>query len=108
MDTYLSLDDERQYALTPCLTLDQALSIMGQETFDALIIDNRMPPYESYHEPHRKLLESTGFDGPTIVISADIEVPSLGRENRNGDELVIDKADLSYRIREGVLASLVA
>lgn len=107
MDTYLSLDCERQYNLTPCLTLDQAVSALRDDTFDALIIDNRMPPYESYHEPHRKLLETTGFSGPTVVISADVEVPGLDRENRNGNELVIDKAHLSYRIREGMLADLV-
>ncbi|MEM6382978.1 MAG: hypothetical protein AAF739_09910 [Pseudomonadota bacterium] len=103
LDSYLQLDDENSYTLTPCLTLEEALRALNSGTYDALIIDNKMPPFRSFLEPYEVIKRGTDFQGTTIVVSADTSVPELEPGNLPGDEWVIDKSELASQIRNGVL-----
>jgi CheY-like chemotaxis protein len=107
LDAYLKMDGSRQYQLTPCLTLDQARAAMASNSFDALIIDNRMPPFTSYHEPYRRLKSDTGFQGATLVVSADVSAQELAEDQRLDHEIVLDKADLLTAVRSGYLAQVL-
>lgn len=106
MAAYLKADARRSYDITPCRTLEEALGAMRKGHYDALIIDNRMPPYASYHEPYRVLKSSTGYSGPTFVVTADMSARELDRDFRQDHEVVMDKADLLAAIRAGILATL--
>ncbi|MEM1286149.1 MAG: hypothetical protein ACFB01_16420 [Cohaesibacteraceae bacterium] len=106
MAAYLESDPRRSYDVTPCRTLEEALGAMQCGGYDALIIDNRMPPYTSYHEPYRKLKSSTGYHGPTLVVTADVTARELDQDFRQDHEIVLDKANLLSAIRAGMLATL--
>ena len=106
MAAYLQSDPRRSYDMTPCRSLDEAVGALKCERYDALIIDNKMPPFESYHEPYRKLKDSTGYRGPTLVVSADITSRELEEGHRQDHEIVLDKANLLAAIQGGMLATL--
>ncbi|MBV6657863.1 MAG: hypothetical protein KI785_08860 [Devosiaceae bacterium] len=108
LDVYLQLDEARAYELTPCRTLEEALTAMNRRQFDALVIDNKMPPFSTFLEPYDVLRKSTGFTGPTIVVSADVSVPELKPDALPGSKMVVDKAELSTLIQDGMFGRLVS
>jgi CheY-like chemotaxis protein len=108
MQAYLSLDDKHSYHMTTCTTLEEARAALAQQEYDALILDNRVPPHANYHQAYTMLKEATGFDGCTMVISADVSGEEFKPEQRHGEEIILDKAELLAVIRTGVFADVIA
>lgn len=106
LSAYLRMDGNRSYTVTGCTTLDEALLALKGEAYDALIIDNRIPPFADYHEPYRHLKQTTGYSGPALIISADISGQEFRTEKRQDHEFVLDKADLLPAVKAGVLAQV--
>lgn len=106
LSAYLRMDNIRDYSITPCMTLEAALFALKSEQYDALIIDNRVPPFDNYHEPYKHLKQGTGYRGPTLIISADISGKEFSGEQRQDRELVLDKADLLPAVKAGFLAQV--
>lgn len=107
MQAYLSLDDEHSYVMTTCNTLEEAREALQSQQFDALILDNRVPPYTNYHQTYGRLRETTGFDGCTVVISADLSGEEFRPDRRQGEEIIFDKAELLHAISDGILADAI-
>lgn len=107
LSAYLRMDGARTYTVTACTTVEEALLAIQGETYDALIIDNRVPPFSDYHEPYRHLKQNAGYQGPTLIISADISGHEFNADKRQDHELVLDKADLLPAVKSGLLAQVV-
>ncbi|MEQ8656902.1 MAG: hypothetical protein RIC24_06305 [Hyphomicrobiales bacterium] len=108
MEAYLSLDSSHSYDITACTTLEEARAALATEEYDALILDNRVPPYTNYHQTYETLKAETGFDGFTLVVSADVNGDEFTPEMRRGDEVIFDKAELLGAIRTGIFANVIA
>lgn len=103
---YLSMDTTNTYDVTLCLTLEEARAALKSGDYDALILDNRVPPYTNYHEPYKHLKAVLGYHLPTLVISADTSGQEFGEDMRQDQEIVVDKADLLSAIQSGVVANV--
>lgn len=108
MQAYLSLDDKHSYQMTTCTTLEEAREALAQQEYDALILDNRVPPHANYHQAYQTLKEATGFCGCTMVVSADVSGEEFKPEQRHGEEIILDKSELLGVIRTGVFADVIA
>jgi CheY-like chemotaxis protein len=107
MIAYLRQDGDASYTLTNCSTLDEASEALKNANYDALILDNRLPPFTNYHEPYRALKEQHGYDGPAIIVSAETSGKEFARERRQDHEVVLDKSDLLDLVRNGHFARLM-
>ncbi|MFK7793467.1 MAG: hypothetical protein AB8B88_12455 [Devosiaceae bacterium] len=105
LQAYLRLDDTHSYDVTACSTLEEAKAALERSGYDALILDNRVPPFNNYHQTYREIKEACGFSGPTLVVSADTKGDEFGPAARQDHEVVIDKADLMEVIRTGSFVS---
>ena len=105
---YLNLETTHTYDVTPCLTLDEARTALQKGDYDALILDNRVPPFSSYHEPYKHLKAALGHRLPTLVVSADVSGHEFSESMRQDQEIVLDKADLMAAIQSGILADVAA
>ena len=107
MSAYLDLDPRHVYDMTVCTSLEEASSEMKQSRYDGLVLDNRVPPHTSYHSMYQHLKESAGFDGPTVIVSADIDGKEFHEAARQDREVVVDKALLLDCIRNGAFAAIM-
>ncbi len=107
MTAYLQQDGDVSYTLTNCSTLDEASEALQSTNYDALILDNRLPPFTNYHEPYRALKEQHGFNGPAVIVSAETSGNEFARERRQDNEVVLDKSDLVDLVRNGHFAKLM-
>lgn len=85
------------------LSLDDALSQLGSESFDVIFLDNRLRPYLSYTQTIDRIRELSK-ECPIYLISAAREQEKLGNFKAFGIVDVIDKFDLRQAITDGLIS----
>ena len=74
--------------------IERALEIIAADKPEIIFLDNRLPPYEDFTEPLKKIVES-GFAGPVIVQSACIDDDIFDQAIGLGATLVQEKWQVS-------------
>lgn len=92
------------YTLESASNLEDALSLLGDNRFDAIFLDNRLVPFKDFRETFPKI-SAVANGTPTYVISSHIEEPCFQEAAHFGVSKVIDKFELKDEIAGGLLAS---
>ena len=58
--------------LLHCSTLPEALEVLGRETVDLTLLDDRIPPVESALES-LPAIQGAGYQGPVVVLSGVLD-----------------------------------
>lgn len=94
--------DEAAYEVTHAIGLEEGLRALQRQTFDYILLDNRLPPFRDYRQtlPTVRLF-SRGVE--PIVVSASTIDACFGEAGAFGDPAVIDKFHLKASIQGGLL-----
>ncbi|WP_179759035.1 response regulator [Hoeflea halophila] len=82
--------------------LDEALAELHIQSFDIILLDNRLRPHHSYTETIGAIGEVSG-DSRIYLISAARECERLGDYRAHGIVDVIDKFELRQAISDGLI-----
>lgn len=75
-------------------SLSDALESIKRDKPKAVLLDNRLHPYESYLETV-PILREAGFDGKIVVISADISGTVFAAHRAHSVECCVNKFDFN-------------
>ena len=70
--------------------------------FDAVLLDNRLPPYRDFRETLPVLRQAMRGDEP-IIISSSLHDPCFSEADLLGEAPVVDKLHLNAKIGAGLL-----
>ena len=73
---------------------EQALAVIATDKPEIIFLDNRLPPYEDYTQPLKRIIDS-GFTGPVIVQSACIDDEIFNQAKELGATMVQEKWQVS-------------
>ncbi len=86
-------------------TLCSAKAALSSDRFDYFVTDNRMPPIDHYRETLDQL-DLASFEGRIIVVSSETHFECFDSHRDERVHTVIDKADLSQAIKNGLFQPL--
>lgn len=86
--------------------IEPALKFIEARQPDIVFLDNRLPPYDDYREPIKKIFD-TGYAGPIVVQSACIEDEVFDSAINLGASLVREKWKVSNEEFLKILKDLV-
>ena len=82
--------------------LEDGLALLEREAFDAVLLDNRLPPFSDFRETLPRLRAATRGVEP-IIVSSSLRDPCFQRWGAIPEAPVVDKLHLGDAIEEGLL-----
>ncbi len=90
-----------------CQSLEEAAAAVAETHFDLLFLDNRLHPYESWVDTLPVLVDA-GYEGKTVVVSADIR-QAMRSDKSTGERVqFVDKCELSLSNFPVIVKSILA
>ena len=86
-------------------TICEAREALATDSFDYLVVDNRIPPVQDYRET-LDLLDIDDFEGRIIVVSSETQFDSFNSSRDPRVHRVTDKSDLSKAIKNGMFGPI--
>jgi response regulator of citrate/malate metabolism len=94
-------------SLSCASSLDEALDHIAKDRPEAILLDNRLTPYNDFSETV-PVLREFGYDGKIVIISCDVNDEIFLDHKNYSVSCCIDKFEINYSNFESVMEGFIA